>query len=299
VRFNRVVIGMDFGAPAIRAAKWVADFLAPDAEIHLVHVIDPPVGREAYTIVDGEPVAVEDIVREFAEGQMRQITPFLTDTIATVEICVGRPSDVIVNVARERQADLIAIGPHGGRRPASRFLGTAAEQIVRLSRVPVLVGTGPRRAAPRRLLVPVDDSVVTSTLLATAADLGERFDARVTAMHVWSNAEYSHVASMALATSAHESDARVEIDNDLRSARAHWLEATLHAGVPLNRATAVVACGSAGDAVVEFANTHAIDLIIMGKRGSGLVAPALLGSTISTVLRGAECPVLVMNDPPD
>ena len=41
------------------------------------------------------------------------------------------------------------------------------------------------------------------------------------------------------------------------------------------------------------------DLIVLGRRGSGLIVPALLGSTVGTVLHGATCPVLVVVESPE
>ena len=57
--------------------------------------------------------------------------------------------------------------------------------------------------------------------------------------------------------------------------------------------------GNAGDATLKVARDIAADLIVMGRRGSGAVVPAILGSTVSTVLHGARCPVLVVTEEQD
>ena len=40
----RALVGIDFGEPSLAAARWIADHLARDAEIVLVHVIPVPSG---------------------------------------------------------------------------------------------------------------------------------------------------------------------------------------------------------------------------------------------------------------
>ena len=57
-----------------------------------------------------------------------------------------------------------------------------------------------------------------------------------------------------------------------------------------------MAYGNAAEVTVETAATLHADLIVVGRRGSGLVRPALLGSTVGTVLHGARCPVLVVTN---
>lgn len=50
--------------------------------------------------------------------------------------------------------------------------------------------------------------------------------------------------------------------------------------------------GKPSKAILEYAHTHRIDLIIMGSRGLNAVA-GMLGSVSYAVLRNAECPVMV------
>ncbi len=50
--------------------------------------------------------------------------------------------------------------------------------------------------------------------------------------------------------------------------------------------------GKPSKAIIEYARTHRIDLIIMGSRGLNAVA-GMLGSVSYAVLRNAECPVMI------
>lgn len=291
---QRMLVGIDFSDVAVAAAKWASQHVAPDAEITLVHVIELP-DRPRF-VHDKLPPAetIEGVAREYAETRLREIATFLTPENVRREVRVGKPAEVIAELARETHADLVVVGPHDDRPRPSRFLGTVAERIVRTSPVPVLVAGNPGAGAPHNLLVPIDDAEITPTLLEWTRDLATRFDADVTLLHVMSNAVYSHVASMSYATASSESEAHKEIQQELAQAGVRWLEELGRTGIERDRVTAAVTYGKPGDATIEMANAMLADLIILGRRGSGLVAPALLGSTVGTVLHGARCPVLVV-----
>jgi nucleotide-binding universal stress UspA family protein len=102
---------------------------------------------------------------------------------------------------------------------------------------------------------------------------------------------------MSYAAKANEADARQEISNELRDAGLHWLGEIARTGIERDRVTAAVTHGKPGDAAIQLANAMHADLIVLGRRGTGLVAPALLGSTVGTVLHGSPCPVLVVTEP--
>jgi nucleotide-binding universal stress UspA family protein len=52
--------------------------------------------------------------------------------------------------------------------------------------------------------------------------------------------------------------------------------------------------GQIADAIINVAETHNCDLIIMGSRGLGRLAGALLGSNSQKVVSEAPCPVLIV-----
>jgi nucleotide-binding universal stress UspA family protein len=296
MRLQKIVIGMDFSDAAISAAKWTSEHIALNAELVLVHVIDPPHQPLFARSKLPSPETVERAAWDFAETRFIELTRVLGAASLRHEIRIGKPADVIPAIAAELDADLVVIGPHGERPNTAKFLGSTADRVVRLSSVPVLVATNPRPSAPRRLLVPVDDSRIMLHLLDVARDLALAFNAELTLFHVISNAVYSHVASMSYATSPDEESARREIREELEAEGRRWLDQLTHTGLDDSRVHAHVTHGHAGDAAVEMANRMDADLIVLGRKGRGLVAPALLGSTVGTVLHGARCPVLVVTE---
>jgi nucleotide-binding universal stress UspA family protein len=58
---------------------------------------------------------------------------------AETVVVEGGPSDTMLELARTRHADLIALGTHGRRGLAKMLLGRVAEGVLRTAPVPVLV----------------------------------------------------------------------------------------------------------------------------------------------------------------
>ena len=307
MNIERLLIAVDFSETALAAARYAVECFAPGAEVVLLHVIDPPTRpRFAKDKLPPEDL-LEATAREFATTHMRELTGRLSNASspslspspspsARLDIRVGKPFEVIASVAQEIHATIVVIGPHGDRPRPWQFLGTTADRIVRTSPLPVLVATAPTANPPRRILVPVDDDDIAAPTLKWTRTLADRFDADVNLLHVWSNAVYSHVASMSYAANRNEADARREIEKELRNAAEHWLNHLARTGIARDRVASTIAWGSAGDVVVETARTFGAELIILGRNGTGLISGALLGRTTDTVLHGARCPVLVVAD---
>jgi nucleotide-binding universal stress UspA family protein len=52
--------------------------------------------------------------------------------------------------------------------------------------------------------------------------------------------------------------------------------------------------GDAAEQILELARRRGADMIVVGSRGRGAVAEALLGSVSQAIVHGADCPVLVV-----
>ena len=60
------------------------------------------------------------------------------------------------------------------------------------------------------------------------------------------------------------------------------------------RATTVLLTGNTVDEIVGYADSHNVDLIVVGSRGHGTIANALLGSVSRGILAESKRPVLVV-----
>jgi universal stress protein E len=296
MKIERILMAVDFSETAATAVHYAANLFAPGAELILLHVVDPP--RRPRFVRDKLPPqdVLEGVAREHANARLLELSSRLAPAKVRTETRIGRPHEEVVKMAAELGAGLVVIGPHGDRPRPSRFLGTTAERIARTSPAPVLVATNPPAHPPRRILVPVDDDDFAIQLLAWSDDLAERFRADVTLLHVWSNADYSDMASISYATTPTEADARKEIDKEMMGEVERWLGKIARQGIQHGRFDVKIAYGNAGDVAIETADSMNVDLIVVGRQGSGLVAPAIFGSTVGTILRGSRCPVLIVTD---
>jgi nucleotide-binding universal stress UspA family protein len=297
MKIRSILAATDLDSPSIAAARWALEQLAPHAEATLLHVIDPP-DRPSF----GEHLLppreeVELAAREYARARLHEIADLELGGAPRCDVRSGRAHEVIAEVATELKSELVVIGPHGSRPRPHKFLGTTAERVARSAPAPVLIGTNPPSGPARRILVPVDDAEITPTLLHWTWHLAEQFDAEVKLLHVWSDAVFSHVASMAHATAPNDEAARSEIRTELRDVATHWLDEMVRTGIASHRVTSAVTYGRAGERALDVAESMQADLIIVGRTGAGLIRAAFLGSTVGTIIHGARCPVLVITKP--
>lgn len=90
--------------------------------------------------------------------EMRMDREYLEQTCAVLEadgieadclLAGGDPSKEIADAAAREQCDLIAMSTHGHRFIKDMLYGSVANEVRHLSRVPVLLVRGERRATPR------------------------------------------------------------------------------------------------------------------------------------------------------
>src|SRR5947209_3526651 len=132
----------------------------------------------------------------------------------------------------------------------------------------------------RRVLVATDGSLSASDAIGFAVDFASVREAELTFVHVVPTVEFLPTTGI----------------DDVRGALPHQPNTGDHAllrdaaalaaehGVP---ATTVLLGGSTADAIVAHAESCGADLIIIGSRGHGAVASALLGSVALGVLHAS------------
>lgn len=142
---TRVLVPLDDSPMAQSALEQAIDDY-PDADLHLLHVIDfvesgyaasPDAGVATY-MDEWEEAARARADELFAEAREAAAARGFEGAIETA-VEVGPPSRTIVDYAGDVDADYVVMGCHGRAGVSRVLLGSVAETVVRRSPCPVLV----------------------------------------------------------------------------------------------------------------------------------------------------------------
>lgn len=140
----------------------------------------------------------------------------------------------------------------------------------------------------RHILVPIDDSPQAHEAFEYA--MREFPDATVTAITVLNPAEMS--AGGAEMGTASYADQWMEIEEEHAEDRFERTRALADEhGATIETETVL---GQPARAIVDYAENHDIDQIVMGSHGRDGVSRVLLGSVAETIVRRSPCPVTVV-----
>lgn len=298
MQLERIVIATDFSEPATAASEWVARYFAPDVELALVHVIDPGDTRHPSAEPARTGIAIEG-EWDRASRRLQEIAVAFGATRCAVDVRIGRPVDEIVRACQEHRADMVVVGKHARRSGLLGVLGSTAEELVRRSSVPVMLAAAPAQAAPRRLLVALNESHVAPWVVQWARSLAERFDAEATALHVIGAAVFTSILSEGAEGEELRAKVPEEAVSDHSRGANDWLSRLCGHDALRHPLSVDVVFGDPVEEIVRAAERMQADMVVMGSRGMGKLGSALLGSVAGGVLRHAPCPVLVVREPVD
>ncbi len=281
---GEIIVAIDFGEPSVEAARWTAEHLASGSQLVLVHAVyapsPPSFLRGLYPSTDE---VIEDAKRG-AEARLRDLAQALGLADARIVVVVGRPDEVLANLATEREADLLVIGAHGARRGVWKLLGSTAERVVRRSPGSVLLARGITRDAPGRVLLAIDESEERHAVLAW----GRRFAGRGAELVAASVVNPLLHGSVVVGAAIQE---RTRAEAQIRESTLEWLRDELRkAG--LESATPHVAFGDAGFEVLSAVERFKADLLVVGRHGAGGTSGPFMGSVPEFLLRNGTGPVL-------
>ena len=153
--YKRILVPVD-GSPTCNKALVAALQLARDGggRVRLVHVVEELTFVNGYDMYGGYSGELIKVMRESG-------AKIINDAMAVAQSAGveadnrlydkfgERLGEVVADAAREWNADLIVVGTHGRRGIGRVFLGSGAEQVIRLAPVPVLViRSGEEAASP-------------------------------------------------------------------------------------------------------------------------------------------------------
>jgi nucleotide-binding universal stress UspA family protein len=151
---NTILYATDLGKhtrPAFRMAVSLAK--QNNAKIHFLYVIEP-VNANTVSLVDSylPEGTFEDLhqrsVDELHEKVKNRIDKFCLEELdgeefpggkPVADILEGAPATTIINVAEDRNVDLIVMGSHAHSALNNLFIGSVADKVVNRSTTPVLL----------------------------------------------------------------------------------------------------------------------------------------------------------------
>jgi universal stress protein A len=140
-----------------------------------------------------------------------------------------------------------------------------------------------------KVLVPLDFSTTSDAALEFARTVAGSFNASLHLLHVFEDPMLA--TGFAEAYAPLPPDTRAALIDDAGAQLASRLSAEERERF---KATTDVVSGFSAMAIVEYAQDHGIDLIVMGTHGRTGMAHLLIGSVAERVVRLAQCPVLTV-----
>jgi nucleotide-binding universal stress UspA family protein len=277
---NKILWATDFSDEA-REAFTYADIFAKTfgAEILGLHVIpgfSPERYQSAFVVIDELKKRV-DHMRNVAEERFKSFQK-AKDVTLEYHIKEGNAAKVIVETAEELEADLIVIGRKGLSAIERLFIGNVANQVLRHSPIPILI-TKKKSGKPRfkKILVPTDFSEQEEVERDYAWELAKGFESDITLLHILELHDYEF-PPRAL-------DEMLDSVLKKLKKRKHREKEDIKINEDVTRAI------DAPVGIVDYADTHKIDLIVIAPCAQSKLERFFLGSTTEKVISYSHIPI--------
>jgi len=296
--------GSTFGEHALGLALGIAQ--RAGASLHLAHVHAPITA--IYGGEMGGDMNLDAALRTNECNYLEEVVERLkgvTSVPITSTVLDGPTAEGLLSHSQAISANLIVMTTHGRGMVSKLWLGSVADQLVRQSTIPLLLvhpdeGTADlsAQAVPRHVLIPLDGTPFAEEIMRSALALGNLADAHYTLLRVIKPAmivgartagaggnEYAR--SLVHQVQKLQEELQAEAWNYLKKTAAELQARGLRVKAQ------VVAHEQPAAAILDYARSHAVDLVAMQTHGRRGLMQLFVGSVADKVLRGANLPLLV------
>lgn len=292
--FKKILVPLDGSALAERALPIALQLArATQGELILFRVpvfevaVAPAFGGYGIVLPDQSLEHARAQAREYLRDQQKYLNA--PDVKMRVMIVDGDVASAIVDLARAEQVDLIVMSTHGYSGVTRWVLGSVTERVLSDAPCPVYVARTPD--LPHSLLITLDGSALSERALPPGLEVGATFNAKVTLLSAVREIDSNLFAEMdqlerGMAQRLRE-DYILETQHYLRdiAQRYHRDDLSLETATTFE---------PAAQSILEFIETHEVDLVVMATHGRTGVSRWLYGSVTEKVLREAQRSILVV-----
>ena len=286
-RFQRILCPVDFFPGSLHAfeyaLKLARNYAARVIALHVIEPVIPTVYEPAFS--------VPDLTNEL-EKESKRLLKDLGSKAAKAGVPLEtqvRLGDIPTEIRRfidKSKVDLVVVGTHGSKGFERWLIGSVTERLMRHCPVPLMVIGGKKKvgAPPPEvdsILVTTDFSEGTADALKHAFSLAQESQAKVDLLHV-----VDELVLVEPAPDVRESvidGVRKKLDRLVPDSVKSWCDprTTVVTGIPYQM-------------ILKTAKKNKVGLIVMNVHGKGMLDRVLVGSTAERVVRGADCPVLLI-----
>jgi nucleotide-binding universal stress UspA family protein len=297
--FHTILVPLD-GSPLGEQALQPAARLARAAggRLILIHV---HVLHSRYPItVEGMPI-IDEHLRSLAPDHERAYLQRLAELPLLAGITVetawmeGPVVQALADYTQQAKVDLIVLSTHGHSGFAQFWLGSTAEALLRSTHIPLLLvrpQTVDALTEIRRIMVPLDGSLIAERALAQAEELaavdqGELLLVRVVHESLEGEAE----------TLSDKTVQERRLEAEKRATHYVRLIEEQLATRGLRATSIILTADQPARALLQVAEDHHVDVIAMATHGHTGLSKLFLGSTADKLIRAATAPVLAVMPP--
>ncbi len=305
IKLKSILFPTDFGESAQEALRY-ASMLAGDfnAELTIMNVVS--LFGNGLASAEQHMKEMEHYTDKFADRLHAEADERIERTIeehAEKELVMHKliargitPGEKILQVAEERDVDLVVMGTYGRGGVSHMLFGSTAELVVRNADCPVLTV---RHRAPhafdfkrvRKILFPTDFSDYSKRALPYALAFAQSYGAQLHVLHVFEQRIHPSFYIVDKSTP-------FDLDDGLRDRALDALDEFVYDDLRERiDFRCEVASGKPFVEIINYARANEIDLIVIATHGLTGLEYMIIGSTTERVVRRAPCPVLSIKDP--
>jgi nucleotide-binding universal stress UspA family protein len=284
VSVKNILLASDFSSASDKAAAY-AKALALNfrSTVEIAHVFDPSVVTSYMEAILGLPVkerrhisseGLERLQHEFAEAGIEAHTSLPEG---------HKPHAALLQLARERDTDLIVAGTHSRWGLERLVVGSTAEELIRNAFCPVLT-VGPHAADPpagalvfRNIVYATDFSVEASKAAVYALSFAQDAGAHLFYCYVAKDQETPAERN------AQDAAFRAALSKMIPESSYEWCTPET-----------VIEHGEAAHAILELAERVHADLIVLGARNASFWLTHIEHGLTPDLLAEATCPVMTI-----
>ncbi|UCC39535.1 MAG: universal stress protein [Candidatus Aminicenantes bacterium] len=252
------------------------------AQLIALHVV-PDFSSALYSttyVIRGELSKRVDFLKREAKAKLETLKKAKKLPLKII-VKEGTASKKIIETAEEEKVDMIVIGRRGMSAIEKLFIGSVANQVLRTSSVPVLV-TKKKSGKPqfKKILVPTDFEDQEEVERDFAWKLAKGFGSDITLLHVLELHDYEFTPKV--------------LDEMFKLVLKRLKQRKKREKEDIKVKEEVYRAINASIGIVDYAETHNFDLIVISTCVQGKLERFFLGSTTEKVISYSHVPICAL-----